>query len=1003
MPSIERTAYPRLCEPITPADLQRDFTPTDEEKLFAINSARKASHRLGVLVLLKVFLRLRRFPPPEEIPPSVVQFARIHLGFSENILMPYHERKLWFRHCQAIRRYLDVKSYYGKEARHTAVRFAAEAALTMSQQTDILNAVMDGLIYARFELPAYSGLDRVVERVQAVIHRRLFARVFARLSSVQRTALDQLLVIGLDERQTALQAIKQRPRRASRKNLDESIEHLEWLESLVAVENVLKDAAPSLIRDFGRQARTLDAAELKKVAPERRCTFLLCLIHSMQVRGRDSVATMYVKRMATVHKRAKDDLVEQQLQQQERVERLVTQYEGVLGVLARETTDTRTGREVRALFGSHQEIESAQSECLTVKSWTGSNYLPLLWDHHKHHRSVLFEALKALKLESATEDSALLDALALVREHQHSRGDWIPRGKLLLPFASPRWLKLIQHPEDPGQWNRRHLEVCVLSEIAEQLEAGNLCVAGSDSYGDYRQQLLSWEECEQRLPEYCARIGLPATAEEFVSELERQLREKAEAVDRGFPDNADVTIGKDGLPVLRKSPAQQITETALRLEAEFAVRMPRRTLLEILVNIQHLTSFTRHFGPGSGAEPKLRAATERYLLTVFAMGSNLGPVQAARHLAGMVTAHMLSFTNQRHVTVEKLDAARAELIELYLMLDLPKTWGNGQTVAADGTQFDFYDNNLTVGYHFRYRKLGAVAYRHVADNYIAVFCHFIPPGIWEAVYVIEGLMKQPVSMRAANVCGDTQAQAATVFAFTHLSGIHLLPRIRNWKDLKLSRPGGKRYRHIDGLFGEKADWKLIRTHWKDLMQVALSIQAGKISSAALLRRLGSENRQSKLYLAAHALGRVVRTLFLLDWISNAPLRQAVTATTNKVECYHGFVKWLSFGGEVIAENDPDEQQKQIRYTDLLAAAVILQNAIDMERIIEDLKREGWEITDADLASFSPYLTPGIQRFGEYRLDMNRPVEACIAEARKRWRGGAGAAVEPLPAQKAMEA
>lgn len=79
------------------------------------------------------------------------------------------------------------------------------------------------------------------------------------------------------------------------------------------------------------------------------------------------------------------------------------------------------------------------------------------------------------------------------------------------------------------------------------------------------------------------------------------------------------------------------------------------------------------------------------------MGSNLGPVQAARHLAGMVTAHMLSFTNQRHVTVEKLDAARAELIELYLMLDLPKTWGNGQTVAADGTQFDFYDNNLTVG------------------------------------------------------------------------------------------------------------------------------------------------------------------------------------------------------------------------------------------------------------------------------------------------------------------
>lgn len=120
MSSIERTAYPQLSEPVTPVELQRDFTPTDEEKLFALNSARKASHRLGILVLLKVFMKLRRFPRPEEIPVSVANFLRIHLGLSENIPMPYQERKLWFRHCQAIRRYLDVKSYYGKEARHTA-------------------------------------------------------------------------------------------------------------------------------------------------------------------------------------------------------------------------------------------------------------------------------------------------------------------------------------------------------------------------------------------------------------------------------------------------------------------------------------------------------------------------------------------------------------------------------------------------------------------------------------------------------------------------------------------------------------------------------------------------------------------------------------------------------------------------------------------------------------------------------------------------------------------
>src|SRR3546814_6889690 len=91
------------------------------------------------------------------------------------------------------------------------------------------------------------------------------------------------------------------------------------------------------------------------------------------------------------------------------------------------------------------------------------------------------------------------------------------------------------------------------------------------------------------------------------------------------------------------------------------------------------------------------------------------------------------------------------------------------------------------------------------------------------------------------------------------------------------------------------------------MQVALSIQAGKISSPMLLRKLGSYSRRNKLYHAAQALGSVIRTIFLLNWIGSRELRQEVTANTNKIESYNGFSKWLSFGGDVIAENDRSEE------------------------------------------------------------------------------------------------
>jgi TnpA family transposase len=125
------------------------------------------------------------------------------------------------------------------------------------------------------------------------------------------------------------------------------------------------------------------------------------------------------------------------------------------------------------------------------------------------------------------------------------------------------------------------------------------------------------------------------------------------------------------------------------------------------------------------------------------------------------------------------------------------------------------------------------------------------------------------------------------------SHLRARPFFRPSKDAK--------YRHIDGLFSDTVDWQLIQDHWPDLLQVALSIKAGTISSAQLLRRLGSYSRRNPLYQAFRELGRVVRTIFLLEFLNDAKLREQITGTTNKVEAYNGFAKWLNFGGEGVID------------------------------------------------------------------------------------------------------
>ena len=133
----------------------------------------------------------------------------------------------------------------------------------------------------------------------------------------------------------------------------------------------------------------------------------------------------------------------------------------------------------------------------------------------------------------------------------------------------------------------------------------------------------------------------------------------------------------------------------------------------------------------SGSDPQIRKAAERYLLTIFAMGCNLGPTQAARHLDSDVTAHMLSFVNRRHMSLDRLETAQSELIELYLRLDLPKHGGDGKTVAADRTQYDFYDNNLLAGYHFRYRSTSMFTLRPSALNWSSCPSQYASARRWE--------------------------------------------------------------------------------------------------------------------------------------------------------------------------------------------------------------------------------------------------------------------------------
>ena len=165
------------------------------------------------------------------------------------------------------------------------------------------------------------------------------------------------------------------------------------------------------------------------------------------------------------------------------------------------------------------------------------------------------------------------------------------------------------------------------------------------------------------------------------------------------------------------------------------------------------------------------------------------------------------------------------------------------------------------------------------------------------------------------------------------------------------------------------------------MRVAFSIKAGKLMPSTLLRKLGSNSRKNKLYQAFRELGQVVRTVFLLQYISDQGLRRQITACTNVVEGYHHFLDWVFFGKQgVITDNDPKEQEKRLKYLDLVASAVILQNAVDMSYVVQTLSAEGIRVDQALLATLSPYINRHLKRYGDYVVDLQtvpQPLEGAM--------------------------
>jgi TnpA family transposase len=150
------------------------------------------------------------------------------------------------------------------------------------------------------------------------------------------------------------------------------------------------------------------------------------------------------------------------------------------------------------------------------------------------------------------------------------------------------------------------------------------------------------------------------------------------------------------------------------------------------------------------------------------------------------------------------------------------------------------------------------------------------------------------------------------------------------------------------------------------MRLATSIKQGTVTASLMLRKLGSYPRQNGLAVALRELGRVERTLFILDWLQSVELRRRVHAGLNKGEARNALARAVFFNrlGE-IRDRSFEQQRYRASGLNLLTSAIVLWNTVYLERVANTLRKQRLDLDEALFSYLSPLGWEHINLTGDY--------------------------------------
>jgi TnpA family transposase len=510
---------------------------------------------------------------------------------------------------------------------------------------------------------------------------------------------------------------------------------------------------------------------------------------------------------------------------------------------------------------------------------------------------------------------------------------------------------------------------CEAAAVA--LRSGELAVAGAQRYAPMIDHLLDRDSFLKRFDAHVGKLNLPSTADAYYTPLRGALEDKLKSFDaqyetgkRQFWMNRDGTLGYSSVP------GQKSVRRAEKLSASLAPYMPEVSVVDVLLDCHRWTGFIDAFVPLGGQQRMSETEKLRSVLAaLYAYGSNCGPTEAARALG--LSKNQIVYVRRHYMGVKQLIDAASRLSEAYGRTAAAGRIGSPGVLLADAMHVRTAKRSLTARSYYRDRSHSNILlYQHITSHCICQFTQALLCNVSEAIHMLHGVLmcrqgKEPLIC----VC-DSGGKSDLVFGLASLLNINLHPRVRS-RNLKLWSPRkGLSHKSLPGPFAGCIRWGLLDAGWQEMMLVLASIAAGTASPAVILERLARQPNHPAT-LGFQELGKLQRSLYLLDYGMDMDLRGFVVPQTARREHWNRFTRDVLAFGDLVREKGHAGQEEVLWFLNVMQNAIILWNALALDKAIAAARRDGLELSEEDLKHVLPTMIAHISFVGRFVLNLQR--------------------------------